>query len=205
MSNLWWSALKITERWLQSHLSKYNVNLSRFWAQSPMASSNKVVVTSWSSFVVKNRNVNWKKSYRLWTSLRLLGPSGASTLPRVLLSTATFRIWRRRSLWMNSLTSFTPDAFMCERKTSGFQPIHSSWLSIVLSLRQAWELAALRHQWDLTFLFLCVVSNAINSDMAGQMPTIEHCVWSLRQGACWPAPVHSCCLLHQLQRRSSRL
>ena len=48
-----------------------------------------------------------------------MGPTRASTLPRVSSSIATFRIARKRSLWRNSLTSFAPDTFMCERETSG--------------------------------------------------------------------------------------
>ena len=55
---------------------------------------------------------------------------------------------------------------MCERETSGFQQMQSSWLLIVLSLRQAWELATLRYQWDRTSRFQCAVSNVISLDMA---------------------------------------
>ena len=88
-------------------------------------------------------------------SLWLLGPTRASTLPGVSLSTATFRIARRRSLWTSFLTSSTPVAFTCERETSGFLRTQSSWLLTALSLRQVCELVTLRFQWDRTFRFLC--------------------------------------------------
>ena len=105
-------------------------------------------------------------SHRFWTSLWLLGPTRASTLPGVSLSTATFRIARRRSLWTSFLTSSTPVAFMCERETPGFLRTQSFWRSIVLSLRQVCELVTLRFQWDRTFRFLCAALNATSLAMA---------------------------------------
>ena len=87
--------------------------------------------------VTKQRS-NWKMFCRFWTSLWLLGPTRASTLPRVSSNIATFRIVRKTSLWTNFLTSFTPDASMCERETSGFQPTQSSWLSLASDKLESW-------------------------------------------------------------------
>ena len=46
-----------------------------------------------------------------------VGPHKSLNTSRVSSNIATFRTVRKRSLWTNFLTSFTPDASMCERET----------------------------------------------------------------------------------------